>query len=331
MHQINTCFAQLAAQQNRANTKLMQYTANVKSLKSGQEKTQTPSDLPIPQNIRLGLLERAQCSLNLEDLLTSLLETVNLMLPTESVHFTNAERNISVTIGAKKRSAVSYNLILPNDNLGSLTFSRRRAFEESELYILESFIGVIISSLRNALLYREALENALQDTLTKLGNRKAMEATLKRELSLARRNYATTSLIMADLDHFKSINDRYGHQAGDQAIIHATQCFKQFTRQTDQIFRYGGEEFLFILPDTSNQCAMLIAERIRKGLNRKNFYHNGEKIDVLASLGVASQQAADNQNTLFERADAALYEAKQNGRNCCVNGEAGAVLERKAN
>lgn len=294
--------------------------ANLKTWKTAQNLAK-PKDVAIPQNVRLSLLERVQSSLDLEDTLKSALKALNFLVKTDGALFQSEERGINLSVGQPKRCRVTYNLSLPTENLGSLTFSRGKKYNENELNEIEGFIGLILSPLRNALLYRDALENALRDGLTQLGNRKALDETLIRELALAKRNGHETSIILADLDHFKSINDRYGHQAGDEAILHAVACFKEFTRNTDHIFRFGGEEFLFILPDTSNACAMHVAERIRQGLGEKTFSYGDTAIEVTTSLGVATHNLEDEQETLIRRADAALYSAKQNGRNRSENAE----------
>ena len=142
-----------------------------------------------------------------------------------------------------------------------------------------------------------------------------MEATLKRETELAKRNQSELSLITLDIDHFKKINDNYGHLAGDKVIVEIAHALESAVRSCDIVFRYGGEEFVVILSSTDSQGAHLLAERIRETIAAKRVPHDDGEISISASLGIASFQHLDNSTSLFSRADAALYEAKHKGRN----------------
>jgi len=123
------------------------------------------------------------------------------------------------------------------------------------------------------------------------------------------------SIMMLDLDHFKAVNDNFGHQAGDRALKSAAENFKQQLRITDFIGRIGGEEFLVILPDTDINSAYALAERIRLALEQQTT-ENPSIPSCTASLGVAQCLSTDDLHSLIQRADEALYQAKSNGRNC---------------
>jgi diguanylate cyclase (GGDEF)-like protein len=155
---------------------------------------------------------------------------------------------------------------------------------------------------------------ARTDTLTGLANRRTLDEAFQREIARAQRQRQSLSLIMADLDRFKSINDQYGHVAGDQVLVSAAAVLKQDLRPFDLAARYGGEEFLVLLPETSTADAVSIAERIRTQVAETAVAACPRPITI--SLGVTSWMAGETLEQTVARADAALYEAKNSGRNC---------------
>lgn len=156
---------------------------------------------------------------------------------------------------------------------------------------------------------------ATTDPLTGVANRRLLFDTSKRELARTRRYGTPTSFIIADLDHFKAINDRFGHLVGDRALSHAATVLGDAIRDADMISRYGGEEFGILLPMTDLDGAMEVAERCRTRLAEKPFQMNGENISITASLGVATTQKEGDVDDLLRRADDALLRAKSLGRN----------------
>ena len=154
---------------------------------------------------------------------------------------------------------------------------------------------------------------ARTDALTGLANRRTLHEALQREIARARRLGEPLSVIIADLDHFKSINDEYGHMTGDQALAQAAAVFGSQLRPYDLAARYGGEEFVLLLPGASTEGAITVAERVRKGI--ADIQLAGCPRRITASLGVASWIATETPEEFVGRADAALYRAKSAGRN----------------
>jgi diguanylate cyclase (GGDEF)-like protein len=154
---------------------------------------------------------------------------------------------------------------------------------------------------------------ARTDALTGLANRRTLDETLGREVARAERLREDLSLIIADLDHFKSINDQYGHMAGDQVLVRASAIFENQSRPYDLAARYGGEEFVLVLPGTSTEGAIAVAERIRTAIEDLKVPGCPGRITI--SLGVASWMAGEAPAEFVARADAALYNAKRAGRN----------------
>ena len=155
------------------------------------------------------------------------------------------------------------------------------------------------------------------DTLTGLANRRYFRESLETLMSLARRHQTPLSLIMADLDHFKDINDAYGHSGGDQVLKEFGLFLKKNSRREDLAARYGGEEFIVALPCTDLPQAMIFGEKIRGGLSEMQWEHF--KVKVTASFGVTQFFPEDTPESFIERADQALYQAKAAGRNRVID------------
>jgi diguanylate cyclase (GGDEF)-like protein len=154
---------------------------------------------------------------------------------------------------------------------------------------------------------------ARTDSLTGLANRRTLNEALQGEIDRAGRQNGTLSVIMADLDHFKAINDRYGHLAGDQVLAGVASVLENHSRPYDLAARYGGEEFVLLLPLTSTDDAIAIAERIRNEVGK--IAVPGRPIPITASFGVANWMTGETPDELLARADSALYRAKDSGRN----------------
>ena len=158
---------------------------------------------------------------------------------------------------------------------------------------------------------------SLRDPLTKLSNRRLFDDKLREYWDLSTRLKQPLSCIMADLDHFKDVNDNHSHQAGDSVLEEVANLLSSVVRSTDIIARYGGEEFVVLLPNTSLQAALKVAEKLRSGVAANKFSWRGVLLPITMSLGVAENDAngIDNYGQLVEAADAALYQAKEEGRN----------------
>lgn len=176
-------------------------------------------------------------------------------------------------------------------------------------------LGIAIEKAR---LYEETKSLSLHDPLTGVANRNLMNIELERSFAIARRYQRLFSVIMLDLDHFKNYNDTFGHTAGDNLLVDVARVVQEQVRDVDLVVRFGGEEFLLILPDTDIDTATEIAERIRKVVKNTGFFYSNEQPpnNVTVSLGVATyEEALETSDMLITRADNALYQAKFKGRN----------------
>lgn len=159
---------------------------------------------------------------------------------------------------------------------------------------------------------------ANRDPLTNLANRRAFDKLLTREYSRWRRYHRPLSLIFLDIDWFKRINDEYGHQAGDAALISVSRILRKSLRDHDLLARYGGEEFVALLPDATQKAAFEVAEKLRVAVMETHFHFQNQPVQVTISCGVGSFSDQDNPDAVLSRADAALYAAKNGGRNQTV-------------
>jgi len=162
------------------------------------------------------------------------------------------------------------------------------------------------------------VQSAHIDALTGALNRTSLESIFQQEIARAKRNKSEMSVLMLDIDHFKQVNDSYGHIAGDQALIALTNCIKRTVRKTDPTFRLGGEEFAIILNNTDTGGAKLLAERLREAIQHLSIHHGNQAFCITASIGLATYQLGETHECILQRADKALYDAKDSGRNKVV-------------
>ncbi len=185
--------------------------------------------------------------------------------------------------------------------------------------ILTSICGQASASIENSLLHRKVETEALSDGLTHLYNHRFFQERLKGECSRVKRNGGSLSLLMIDIDHFKKVNDTYGHRIGDMILQHVAAVLKGRLRSEDTIARYGGEEFVVILSASGKKGALRMAERSRLAVKRATLAAEEHRIGASVSIGTATfPDDASEPWELIERADRALYAAKAQGRNCVV-------------
>lgn len=164
-------------------------------------------------------------------------------------------------------------------------------------------------------MYTQTKQMSITDPLTRLFNRRHFEVEFEREFKRAKRYNNPLSIAVADIDFFKKVNDNYGHSCGDYVLREIGYIIANNFRQTDLLFRYGGEEFVIILTETSGENSLIPLERLRKAVENHNFRFNNQDLKVTLSIGVSSNMDFETTSELFDDADKALYEAKNNGRN----------------
>ncbi len=259
-----------------------------------------------------------QTTLELEEVITLFHREISKVITYDSLHYLHQDMLCDISTASHSHHKCTYRLEMNTVWLGELTLTRSKKFSDIDTQLIEELLCKLIYPLRNCLLYRQARNSALQDKLTGLHNRTAFDESLKREIGLASRQQIPLSLIVLDIDNFKTINDTYGHNAGDTALQMLATTIIETMRSSDIVFRYGGEEFTLILSNADKKAAQLVAERIRVATSQLSCNDGKRTFGFTVSLGVAQFKQGETASNLFDRADGAVYQAKKAGRNTAI-------------
>lgn len=221
----------------------------------------------------------------------------------------------SLTLGEENNNNNIKTLECSEDHLpfASISYNFRQGLKLSEWRLLQELHRHFKYPLKNALEHRKLKQLAMKDYLTSLGNRVSYQETLHRLLSNAKRQSSNFGLLVIDMDKFKAVNDLYGHGEGDKVLVAVSDAITQCLRETDYAFRFGGDEFCCLLPDSDTTANQMIARRIQSAINSHALL---ARHGVSCSIGGASYRSDDDEQSIFCRADSALYAAKEAGRNC---------------
>jgi len=188
-------------------------------------------------------------------------------------------------------------------------------FGRRDIAVIELFSQLVGASIGNIRLFEKMQRQATTDGLTGLVNHRAFYDMLERELWRLRRYGGMLSMIMVDIDNLKTVNDTFGHRAGDKVVQEASRRIEQCIRQIDVAARYGGDEFAVILPNTPIDKAIIVSERMVNAVSELPIVWNKEQISTSISVGVGQYDASSNPEDITSRSDQALYQAKQSGKN----------------
>lgn len=214
------------------------------------------------------------------------------------------------------------------DNIGIIVlasrtptyFPERGERAEDVKRTLETISNIAAIGIQNARRYERLEELATLDALTGLYNRRRLFEILDQEIAAAKRYAHPLSLILADIDNFKQVNDTYGHPMGDQVLKTVAKILSQEARETDKLFRYGGEEFAVLMPHTNKEGGLLLGERFRKLVKQQKFHCKGREFAVTISFGICTLPVgAEKRSDLINHADQALYHAKKAGRDRVIH------------
>lgn len=165
---------------------------------------------------------------------------------------------------------------------------------------------------------QEKHEQAVRDPLTGLHNRLAYDERIVQEFARWKRYGQSMVLMMVDIDHFKKVNDTYGHKAGDKALVLIADQIRNNLRESDFLARFGGEEFVILMPETNLDAAVIAADKLLKAVEKCEFHYQNQKVSITVSGGLAQLRKDDTIESLFQRADETMYRAKEAGRNRCL-------------
>lgn len=262
-------------------------------------------------SIKPGLMAAKDTIKNMMSTFVSGLAEITESTGTYQANINRYQDQITATDDMKQLNAILQNLVGDIGVMNAAAQKSHDGFQETQKKVDEA--EKQISELTMKLEYIS--EVAHQDFLTGALNRRGMDEAIHIEFERADRHHTPLSLAMIDIDHFKKINDTMGHSTGDVALAHLAKVVKSVLRSTDVLARYGGEEFVVILPGTKQDDAVKVITGVQRELTKKFFLHNNERVLMTFSAGVSERMAGESVDAVLPRADAALYVAKQTGRN----------------
>jgi len=253
------------------------------------------------------LLEQLQTTLNLDKLLDIFAMEAALYVNFSSLYFKNQTVNKTLVGSKKAKQEQQFQLKLNDEFIGTLSYGINTPISMCHYKELTRIHQVLLYPLKNALQYHQAMQLAMQDGLTGLGNRRYFDEQLKRAMHNANRHQGHVGLVLGDLNKFKAINDTFGHSIGDQVLKQFANLLRTCIRDSDSVFRFGGDEFAVIVENASEHALDIIKGRVDSALKTNVLL---AKYQVTCSLGTTFMNRGDNEHSLFERADQELYRQK---------------------
>ena len=271
-----------------------------------------PNWSALTNTVGQGLVEQLQTSLDLAQQLQIFSMAAGKILPIATLEMHTAV-GIFRAAGSYPASQEYRSMLVLNDQcLAELVYQSESSFTPLLQRRLLELETQWLFALRNALVVTRLQQLALRDTLTGLGNRRFFDDSFSKTVLMAERKQQGCALILLDLDNFKPVNDNHGHHAGDEVLLAVADAMRSTLRISDNLFRFGGDEFAVLLTAEDAQSAELVAHRLVKAISQ---HHICEKFMVSASAGLAQLNPGESSKLLFARADQALYQAKQSGKN----------------
>lgn len=256
----------------------------------------------------------SEAKLTLKKMVTSLITNIEELSDTTGEYQEKLEQYseiISKTDDIKELNQLLVQIMEETKQMQKSALNYRNDFlaARAEVSLAQDKINQLETELQ------EMGEKVHEDHLTGILNRRGLDNAFERETSRSIRHKTPLCFALLDIDNFKLLNDTHGHKVGDDALVYLVESVKDTTRPEDVVSRYGGEEFVILLPNTSLEEAVQILSRIRRNLTKKFFLHENKRLLITFSAGVAQLQADESQESVFKRADEALYRAKKGGKN----------------
>lgn len=257
----------------------------------------------------LALLEQLQTTLDVKQLINIFAVEVEKYVDFTGLYFKHDAISATARGSIQGKSERQFELKINDSFMGILSYSVNAPISITNFKILTELHQLLINPLNNAIRYHQAMQLAMQDALTQLGNRRSFDEQLKRTMAQASRRHTRVGLILCDLNKFKAINDSFGHVVGDNVLEHFANALRKSVRNTDSLFRFGGDEFAIIVEDACEQSLGVIEHRIYQAMASDALL---AKYNVTSSLGLAFMNRADTATSFFQRADTELYSQKMN-------------------
>ncbi len=256
---------------------------------------------------KLALTEQLQTSLELNVLLNIFAMEAAKYVDFSGLYFKQGEITAQVRGSKKAKKETLFELTINKQHIGTLTYAINSPISLTNNRVLRELHQLLIHPLHNAIKYQQAIKLAMQDGLTELGNRRYFDEQLKRAMHHANRQSSKVGMMVCDLNKFKEINDSYGHHVGDEILVQFSQALRSSVRDSDSVFRFGGDEFVILVEDASEESLLIIEERINQALITNSVL---AKYQVGCELGSTFMESSDNEHSFFERADSNLYGRK---------------------
>jgi diguanylate cyclase (GGDEF)-like protein len=273
-------------------------------------------------------------AMSVEDAIEAVLDQASRVIPYQSAGVYMAKDEVVRLVGGSDAPCdISVDLVSQDEHIGRLDLCTDggHVLDERQMELLHAFADQVAVALRASRLYDETLALAMTDSLTGLSTRRAFEHLASHRIALAKRNEAPVAVMMIDIDYFKQLNDCYGHAAGDIVLQAVGEAFRETLRKSDEGCRFGGDEFLILLPATDVEQALLVAERLRDSLRRLAPLEFGSLSatapngvpntpdapqEVSLSVGISCKNPGEYRSIVdfLVTADQALYAAKRDGR-----------------
>ena len=257
----------------------------------------------------LALLKQLQTTLDVKELINIFAIEVAKYLDFTGVYFKHPDINATVKDSRQAKAERQFELKLNGQFFGIITYAVNIPISMTNDKVLTELHELLINPLNNAVQYHQAMQLAMQDSLTLLGNRRSFDEQIKRAMAQATRRQTLVGLIYCDLNKFKAVNDSFGHAIGDKVLIHFAKALRQSVRDTDYVFRFGGDEFAIIVTDATRPSLTVIEQRIYHAMSQDEFL---KKYNVTSSLGLTFMNRSDDVTSFFQRADKDLYSQKMN-------------------
>ncbi|PKH88812.1 GGDEF domain-containing protein [Colwellia sp. Bg11-28] len=255
----------------------------------------------------LALMTQLQTTLDIDELLSIFAVEATRYVDFSGLYFKSQNLNTVLFGSRKAKKEQCFELKIEDNFIGTLSYGINSPISLTNFKVLEQLHLCLLHPIKNAIAYHTAMQLAMQDGLTGLGNRRYFDEQLKRSMHNANRHHSLVGLVLGDLNKFKAINDTHGHIAGDTVLQEFANVLRLCTRDSDSLFRFGGDEFAIIVENANDSALAIIENRINLAL-ASNVQLN--KYQLGCSIGSTFMNRADNELSFFERADEILYRRK---------------------
>ena len=257
--------------------------------------------------------------IEIDSLLQAFVDRLSSAVSQDGFEFCNGDLDVDFRFGCQRMTEevpykLHYRIANQSDYLGVMGIGRKTQFSSAEVRRINSAVDAFAGPLNNAILYRRACQSAFRDPLTGVRNRAALDDALSQKSSTTLRRDASLVLLVCDVDRFKLVNDSFGHVVGDEVLRQFASVLQENTRDSDIVFRYGGDEFVIALQDTQLVGGSELAQRIRKAVKRTGVCADNAYINVTTTIGVTEVKQHESLDDAFLRADEALLSGKKSGK-----------------